>query len=345
MKNLCMLAFIAGTLFSCKSTSPISVSVLQPPPVTLAPGIKNIAVISRTETVSTVDPANTTGKVFSPGCASESIDGLADELTKNKRFDDIKYLGNKPNADAVPGRFTAPLSWDTIAKLCRDNNANALFVLEWLDNNSKMSFATHTVNVITSQGKVANTEHQASMLTTVKAGWRIYDPAAKKIVDEFVVTTDLNFKGQGISKRAAEAAVVEREEAVQEVGGKAGHEYAARVVPYRLKVTRTYYVSGSDNFKLAAAKSKTGDWEAAAAIWQKETTNKNKKLAAKAFYNLALVAEINGDLKSAIQQAQKSYDNANSSLAQNYIDVLQERKKNKKVTPPREGEVTASVAK
>jgi len=339
-----MLAFIACSLFACKSTSPISVSVLQPPPVSLSPAIKNIAVVNRTETVSTVDPANTTGKVFSPGCAPESVNGLADELDKNKRFSDVKYLGNKAIAAGAPGRFPVPISWDTIAKLCRDNNADAMFVLEWLDNNSKMTFATHTVNVITSQGKVANTEHQANMLTTVKSGWRIYDPVAKKIIDEFVITSDLNFKGQGISKRAAEAAVVEREDAVQEVGGRAGHEYAARVVPYRLKVTRTYYVSGSDNFKLAAAKSKTGDWDAAAAIWQKETANKSKKLAAKAFYNLALVDEINGDLKSAIQQAQKSYDNANSSLAQNYIDVLQERKKNKKALRPREGDATASIS-
>jgi len=343
MNKLFILALAAGAVVSCKSTAPVSVSVLQPPPVTLSPNVKNIAVVNRSETVSTVDPANTSGKVFSPGCALESINGLADELTKNKRFDDIKYLGNKGNGAApAAGRFPEAMSWDTIAKLCRDSRADALFVLEWTDNTSKMSFATHTVNVITSQGKVANTEHQATMVTTVKAVWRIYDPATKKIIDEYIVTTDQDFGGSGISKRAAEAAVADRVDAVQEVGGKAGHEYAARVVPYRLKVSRTFYVSGSDNFKLAAAKTKTGDWESAAALWQKEVTNKNKKIAAKALYNLALVSEINGDLKTAIKQAQQSYDQANTALAQDYLVVLQERKKNKKVVRPQQDEPTAS---
>ena len=340
-----MLALAACALVSCKSTSPISVSVLQPPPVTLSPAVKNIAVLSRTETVANIDPANTAGKVFSPGCAQESVNGLADELNKNKRFTDVKYISGNTNSTGTPGRFPAPLSWDTIAKLCRDNNADALFALELLDNSSKMTYATHTVNVITSQGKVANTEHQASMVTTVKSGWRIYDPAAKKIVDEFVVTSDLNFAGQGISKRAAEAAVENREDAVQEVGAKAGHEYAARVTPYRLKVVRTYYTSGNDNFKMAAAKSKAGDWDGAAAIWQKETANHSKKLAAKAFYNLAIVSEINGDLKTALQQAQKSYDSDNNALAQDYISILQERKKNKKPLQPRPDEATASTLK
>ncbi|MBS1564550.1 MAG: tetratricopeptide repeat protein [Bacteroidetes bacterium] len=342
MKNLITLAFVAGTFVACKSTAPIAVSVPQPPPVTLAPNVKNIAVINRTETVSNVDPANTTGKVFSPGCALESINGLADEFNKNKRFNDIKYLGNKPVGEPGSGRLPAPLSWDSVARLCRDHGAELLFVLETLDNSSKMTFTTHTVNVITSQGKMANTEHQASLQTTVKAGWRIYDPANKKVLDEFIVNTEDTFAGSGISKRAAEAAVTNRIDAVQEVGGKAGHEYATRVVTYPLKVTRQYYNTGNDNFKAAAVKVKAGDWAGAAAIWQKETGNKNKKLAAQAYYNLAIVQEVNGDIKAAIQQAQKSYDNASNPLAQNYIVLLQERKKAKRVIQPRPEEPTVS---
>jgi hypothetical protein len=315
-----------------------SVSVLQPPPVTLSPGIKNIAVVNRCETTPPEQAPDATGKIFSPEAALESINGLADELNKNNRFTEVKYLDKTGLATNAATRFPAPLAWDTVQRLCRQSNADVLFVLEVFDNDSKMNYATHAVNVITSQGKVSNTEHQANMLTRVKTGWRIYDPANKKVCDEFIVASDITFDGKGISKRAAEAAVIGRNEAVQEVGNKAGHEYAARVVPYHLKVMRTYYTSGSDNFKMAAAKCKAGDWDGASALWQKETTSRSKKLAGQACYNMAIVSEINGDLKLALQWAQKAYDKNSSTLAQDYITILQERKKNKSTGPPKQSE-------
>ncbi len=338
MRNLLTLLLIATALCSCKSTAVISVSVLQRPPVTLSAGIKNVAVINRSQPAPQGEGVDNNGKVFSTRCVVESINGLADELTKNNRFTGIKYLENPSFQANESSQFLSPLAWDTVAKLCRESNTDALFVLELFDNSSKINYATHAVNVITSQGKVSNTEHQANMLTTVRIGWRIYDPASKSIADEYIVASDLTFAGKGISKRAAEAAIIDHIEAVQEVGGKAGHEYAARVVPYRLNVTRTYYTVGNDNFKAAAAKAKAGDWDGAAAIWQKETANKSKKLSAQAFYNLALVSEINGDLKTAIQYAQKSYDKDENPLAQDYIGILVERKKSKLVIPARQQE-------
>ena len=47
-------------------------------------------------------------------------------------------------------------------------------------------------------------------------------------------------------------------------------------------------------------------------IWQEETkSSPNGKLAGRACYNMAIIAEINGDLDGAIQWAQKSYENYN----------------------------------
>jgi len=53
---------------------------------------------------------------------------------------------------------------------------------------------------------------------------------------------------------------------------------------------------------------------------------------------MAIVSEINGDLKLALQWAQKSYDKNSNTLAQDYITILQERKKNKPTGPPRQSE-------
>ena len=93
------------------------------------------------------------------------------------------------------------------------------------------------------------------------------------------------------------------------MGDKAGRDYALRIIPYWLRVSRDYYVRGTDNFRMARRKAQTGNWDEAAAIWEKETANSNDKVAGRACYNMAIINEINGDLKGAMQWAQKAYEN------------------------------------
>ena len=59
------------------------------------------------------------------------------------------------------------------------------------------------------------------------------------------------------------AALVGRKEAVNQVSNKAGHGYALRIIPYRLRVMRDYYVKGTDNFKIARRKAQVGKWDEA----------------------------------------------------------------------------------
>jgi hypothetical protein len=260
--------------------------------------------------------------------AEQTITGLTDELKKNNRFDEVKQLSNTDLTTSVPGSFPAPLSWDIVERYGNENNADALFCLELFDTNSKIDYSVHKTSVKTPLGYVPLVEQQANMHTLVKAGWRIYDVREKRILDEVAVARTLAFRGRGINPMLAVQALIDRKEAVKEVGNTAGHAYAFRIIPLWVRVSRKYYVRGIYNFKIAKRKARTGNWEGAATLWQQETTHPRRKVAGRACYNMAIISEINGDLDRAIQWAQQSYENHNNRLALNYVNLLKDRQEN-----------------
>jgi hypothetical protein len=166
------------------------------------------------------------------------------------------------------------------------------------------------------------------MRTLVKAGWRIYDVKARSILDEAAVAKMLIYHGRGINPLLAAEALINRKEAVKEVGNTAGHAYAFRIIPLWIRVSRDYYVRGTHNFKTAKRKARTGNWNGAAELWRQETTNPHRKAAGRACYNMAIISEINGELDMAIQWAQQSYENHNNRRGLNYVNLLRNRQEN-----------------
>jgi hypothetical protein len=146
------------------------------------------------------------------------------------------------------------------------------------------------------------------------------------ILDEFIYDESLVFSGKGINPLVAASALVGRKEAVNQVSNKAGHGYALRIIPYRLRVMRDYYVKGTNNFKIARRKAQVGKWDEAGLLWEKETGNRSSKIAGRASYNMAIINEINGDLEAALKWAQKSYEDTNNKLALRYVRILENRR-------------------
>ena len=119
--------------------------------------------------------------------------------------------------------------------------------------------------------------------------------------------------------------IVGRKQAVLQASNNIGHNYALRIIPVKIRVTRDYYVRGTDNFKIARRRAQTGDWDGAAELWYKETSNPKAKIAGRTYYNMAIFNEINGDLDAAIDWASKAYSDFNNKLALHYLNVLKYR--------------------
>jgi hypothetical protein len=326
------ILFLAACFASCK-TELVYLTVHEPAPVSLPGGIKKVGILNRSLPIEENKVMNTIGMVLSEKGpeldkegAKESIRGLKDALMQNNRFTDIIQLDNLEMHTTANGIFPSPLSWEVIEKICVDNQLDALFVLELFDTDSKVSYAAIPTKINTPLGQVPAVEQQATMVTQVKTGWRIYDPAGRRILDEIPITKTLTFSGRGVNPLVAAAALMNRKDAVKQAGYGAGQIYANRILPYSIRVNRDYYVKGNYNFKIAKRKARTGNWDGAAELWLNETKNPGRKVRGRACYNMAIISEINGDLDNAMNWAQKAYEEDNNKLALRYLNILKYRK-------------------
>jgi hypothetical protein len=319
-------------LASCK-TQQLYLTVVEPAPVTIPSDIKSVGVINRSIPTDESKPLEALDKILTlegvnldKDGAMESVRGLKDELSVNSRFNEVKNLEQIDFRTPALTGFPVALTWEIVDKICKESGTDALFSLEKFDTDTRFNYSTAKVDMKTPLGVVPGLEHRIDMETFVKTGWRIYYPASRVILDEYFENESLRFTGRGINPLVAASALVGRKEAVNQVSNQAGHRYAMRIIPFRTRVVRDYYVKGTNNFKIAKRKAQIGKWDEAGLLWEKETTNSKIKIAGRAYYNMAIINEINGDLDSAIKWAQKSYEDTNNKQALQYVRILQNRK-------------------
>ena len=327
------IIFLAAILFASCKTQQLYLNVIEPAPVTVPSYIKKVGVINRsmptdkTKAIDIIDKAlSLEGANLDKDGAGESIKGLSDELLNNNRFTEVKTLNDIDFRTPKLTLFPAPLTWEIVDQICSETGTDALFSLEKFDTDTQISYSNRKVDIKTPLGTIPGIEHLADMETLVKTGWRIYDPASKTILDEYIYNESIHFSGRGINPVLAAASLIGRKDAVKDVSNKAGHGYALRIVPYRIRVMRDYYVKGSDNFKIARRKAQNGKWDEAGELWKSETNNPKMKVAGRATYNMAIINEINGDLEAALQWAQRSYEDYNNKLGLRYVRILENRR-------------------
>lgn len=333
MKKALLLLSVAAILTGCKMNQ-LYLNVLEPAPVTMSPGITKIGVINRSTPTDDTKPLDILDKVLTlegvnldADGAQKAMDGLSSELLNNKRFDEVKPITDYNFRTPKLGLFPDPPSWEIVEKVCRETGTQALFALEAYDTDTHINYTTRNVNVKGPLGvSIPGLEHRIDMETIVKTGWRIYDPAARTIDDEYTDVQSIVFNSHGINPLAAAKALMGRKSAVQQVSTKSGQDYALRIVPFYLRVYRDYFVKGTDNFKMAKRKAQMGKWDEAGKLWEKETGSSSMKIAGRACYNMAIINEINGDIEGALKWSQKAYEDYNIKQAREYSRILENRR-------------------
>ena len=319
--------------FSCSSTNYLTLSVNEPAPVYVPPTLKKVGLLDQSLPADGTKKLDVFDKIFSleernldKDGAEAALTSLSDELLKNNRFSDVRILHDASVKSPGMGIFPAPLSWDKVQQICYDNQVDVLFVLSFYDTDSRIEYAAIPVELTGPLGvKIPAIEQQATMYTLIKAGWRIYDPVNKIICDEYITNDEVVLSGRGLNPMKAAQAIIGRKPAVIEQSMRMGQNYAYRILPYSIRVRRTYYVRGTNNFTIGKRRAQTGNWDGAAELWLKDTEHPKSKIAGRAAYNMAIINEINGDLNKAVEWASKSYTDYNNKLALSYIKVLKNR--------------------
>ncbi|HOM41693.1 MAG TPA: DUF6340 family protein, partial [Bacteroidales bacterium] len=323
---------LALLVLSCK-TQELYLNVIEPAPVTLPPGVKSAGIVDRSEATKDSRALDAIDKVLTlegaeldRAGAEECLKGLTEVLSENQRFEKVVRIEEKFPAVTFPGAFPPPLDWTDAERICRENDVDLLFTLEAFDTDTRINYQiVKGGNPKSLLGVLTGTEHRADMQTLVKTAWRIYYPAERLVLDEFPLVHSLNFSASGLTPVIAAAALIDRKEAVKRTGLRAGHIYGERIVPYEITVEREYFVKGTEKFRTAMRKARTGNWDEAAELWKAETTNPGSKIAGRACYNMAIAAEIKGNLELAAEWLRKAYEDYNLRKALKYLRIIENR--------------------
>lgn len=330
MKNNLIILVFAICLNSCK-TSSVSIQVLEPADINIPLNVKSLAAINRSlpakgEGFNNVVEGVVTGEgLFVDRDASRrTIDGLGNALASSPRFT-IKIPTNINLKGTGTAEWPIPIEWSEVEKICKDNGADALLVLETFDSNASHNVNSKT-NTKTVEGKqVSYLEFFAHLGIAINAGWRIYEPKNKKIIDQNVYVDAMNWDQKGATEKEAVGHLPSQRNATMDAGYYAGQQYAKRISPTWVWVNRMYYTKGNDALKKAKLKVKVNNWNEAAELWQNALKDPNQKVSGRAAYNLALASEMDGKLDIAIEWAKKAYSDYGNKAGRSYTNVLYKR--------------------
>ncbi|WP_396637976.1 DUF6340 family protein [Maribacter sp. R77961] len=320
-------------LGACSATNRLTMGVTEPAKLPLSSDITKIGIINRSipsegnKVVDEIDKIlSLEGKNLDKEGAQAAIIGLSDELTRGKRFDKVEIITDIDSQRKGLSVFPAALSWETVENICKTYDVDILFSLEFYDTDTTADYELSMVTIPNNLGIEAKVPgHKVQLNTVIKNGWRVYDPVEKTLLDEYITKDYLTSRGAGINPVKAIEAIIGRKEGVQQISNNLGGRYGLHTKPLRRRVARDYFVRGTDKFSIARRRAQTGDWNGAADLWEQEINNPKMKVAGRAYYNMAIINEINGNLEEAIAWASKAYADYGNNMALNYVNILKRR--------------------
>jgi hypothetical protein len=330
------IGLIAGLILaSCKPTTQLQ--VIQPAAIDLPDHIETLAIIDRSKPRSgfvNVLEGGFTGEGINQDKEGRkrAIEVLTATLTRTPRFrvvqTRLEYTGSETGSSMID-----PLSWREIERICADFSASAVIALEMFDSDNHIRTEKKQHKRKDDDGnEYEETVFDASERVVVKLGWRIYDVKTQSIIDEVTVQDEQSDSRSGLkTEKQALAELQDPRTLTFRVSEQAGEKYAERIAPIWITVSRTFYKKSkgpeSPDMERAARYFETDQWEDAAQIWQNILKNRSSSEEARgmAAYNLAVAAEKNGMLDSALEWAQKSYGEFGNKKARSYLETIQRR--------------------
>lgn len=327
--SILMWSLLSGCM---KSTS---LTVLQPAQFKVPDHITKIAVVDRSKPSNgwlNVLEGLFTGEAIGQDRQSreEAVKGLTNALQRTPRFrvisTGIEMTGTKAGAN-----MPTPLPWSEIERICADFSADAVVAIESFDSDNSTTSQQRQHKKKNKDGSTTTIiDYQAQMRTGVHMGWRFYDPQAKIIFDEAVTDDYLENNATGSTERAAVSSLPSQVSVTRKVAFVVGQEYGMRIAPVYIQVQRQYYTKAKGyktQMQQATRFAQAGNWDRAAEIWKRieATTTGNTKAAGRAAYNMAVMAEVKGNLDVALEWAQKAWTSYGNKKARSYIDIIRQR--------------------
>lgn len=326
-----VLGMLVVLLASNCATSSVGIQVLVPADINVSQDIRMLALVNRYrpekgQGVLNVLEGAVTGENIGQDrrSADEALSGLTNALAGSPRFTitrpaiELRGTGR--------GDFPPPLTVEEVNDICAKSSAQALVTIEAFDSDQSIACTTQ---VRERKNKAGETEKYTVWLArksiNVTVGWRMYAAGNGNLIDEFRMFETVRFNAEGNNEPNAIANLPQGEAVTREIGRVTGSRYSARISPTWIAVSRMYYKKGNDNLKLGRQRVRFNDWKGAAEYWSRAMDDPKLKNQGRAMYNLALAAEMEGDLQGASDHARTASEKYQNRKALSYFSILQQR--------------------
>jgi hypothetical protein len=320
-------------LSSCSSLITLNLKMLEPGAISLGPDIGTVALVNRALPAPTSKVNNVVDILTSQSLnhdlqgRQEILEGLNSALQQSPRLKGL-LASAQYKGDMTGTLFPAPLSWDTINKICMDNQTDAVIALETFHTDLNITHETGNVQMTNQFGiSLPSVQFYATQKVTVKVGFRIYNPKNQTIVDQYTYSYWRTWGTQATSLGEAIAALENRQLCVNQACNTTGTLYEKRISPtWNYEQRSLWKKAGRSPMAVGSRMAIVGNWDEAVKNWnQVLATSTNRKTCGRAAYNLALASEINGDLLGAKNWISKSYGQYNNQQAEYYQNTINRR--------------------
>lgn len=307
--------------------------MLSPAVVYFRPEINSVALVNRA--VPSNKKENIVESIISTEGYNQDKEGISNilqalnESMMNSPRLTTKLTSIEWKGDGSGINFPKPLGWDTVSKVCKENGVDALVVLETYDSDAIVTQASGDVKINNSTGiPIPEITVLATQKITIKAGFRIYDPKNRSIIDQYTFSYWRTWSGKASNPAEALGAMLNRQSAINQTCQDAGFYYRKRISPTWMNERRYMYKkSGQGLFAVGSRMALVNNWDEAITYWKQQlaATPNRRKLCGKATYNLALAAEMKGNLAEAKDWISKSYGFYNNREAPYYQNTINRR--------------------
>ena len=330
--HLLTIVFFSAIILFSSCTKSVNMSVMKPAYITIPANIKSIAMVNRTKPInkaSNIIEGVLTGEL--PGddknAVNQIFNGLNGILSQTNRYQVVntdKLLVGSGSGGILPN----PLSWQEIESICKEHNTDGVIAIETFDSDFIVTNGSVKKEKKDKEGNVIPyTEYWAKGVTTIKMGLRFYNPKTKSIVDQFQDSKTSTFRVTGNSIQHALSQLIAKSEAIKNVSFQTGQVYGRRIAPSWVRVSRTVFKKPKKHPSMAAGMryADVGQWENAAAEWQKVVDQGDRKSKRNAAHNIAVVNEVLGDLQMAKNWADDAFVKYGNKKSRDYSRILQRR--------------------
>ena len=326
-RSVLVLGLLNGLLMGCLAASPmqnqqpvVSFVTKVPPQIILPPAVRQVALINRFEAARLRYTKKRKTEAFRAG-AAEAVETVISRLAAEPSLQLMRHDTLVEGSAAT----APPLAAAVVQLLCRQWHTSHLLALEGFDA------VTRKEGIGWEKNSDGSGTKSVAYALVVRTRWTLYD-AKGRILDQSKAEaarpyerTAGSYEKQPVEniRLAFGPALATAGDAIRELAGSAGAQYARRYLPRDTIMHREYYAGGA--LTAAADRLQQHDWVGAAALLKDLAANPDALLASRAAHNLSVVYEATADLAEALRWAAQAQAKAPGDLPVRRVQVLLER--------------------